>query len=142
MIGLGSDHGGYELKHKIKLYLESKNIPICDYGTHDGTPIDYPDVATYVCRKLSEGEIDVAFLFCGTGIGISIAANKCKGIIAAMVSDSYSAKMAKEHNNANVICMGGRTIGFEIAREIVDAFLSAEFAGGRHQARVDKILNI
>ena len=139
MIGLGSDHGGYELKEKIIKYFEDKKIPFHDYGTYNGEAVDYPDIASLVCGKITGGEIEYAFLFCGTGIGISIAANKHKGIRAAMVSDTYSSKMAKEHNNANVICMGGRTIGFEIAREIVEAYMSGSFMGGRHQVRVDKI---
>ena len=142
MIGMGSDHGGYELKEQIKKYLLEKGFEIKDYGTLDGTAVDYPDIAEVVCNGVVGGDCEFGILFCGTGIGISIAANKVKGIRAAHVTDSYSGKMAKEHNNANVICIGGRITGYEIAREIVDAYISAEFAGGRHIPRVEKIMSL
>lgn len=142
MIGLGSDHGGYELKNQIAEYLKSKGYEIQDFGVSDNTPIDYPDIAVKVSEKVADGTLECAFLFCGTGIGMSMAANKVKGIRAAHVTDSYSAKMTKKHNNANVVCMGGRITGYEIAREIVDEYLSASFDGGRHQARIDKISHI
>lgn len=142
MIGMGSDHGGYELKEQIKKHLTEKGFEIKDYGTLDGAAVDYPDIAKVVCDGVVGGDCEYGILFCGTGIGISIAANKVKGIRAAHVTDSYSGKMAKEHNNANVICIGGRITGYEIAREIVDAYISAEFAGGRHIPRVEKIMNL
>lgn len=142
MIGIGSDHGGYELKEKIKAYLKEKGFALKDFGTFDGEAVDYPDIAEIVCKSITSAECEWGILFCGTGVGISMSANKIKGIRAAHVTDSYSAKMAKEHNNANVICMGGRITGYEIAREIVEAFINAEFAGGRHERRVNKIMNL
>jgi len=141
-IGIGSDHGGFELKAQLKKYLIDKGIELKEYGTIDGSSIDYPDVAIDVCEKVVTGELDCAILVCGTGIGISIAANKVCGIRAAHVTDSYSARMAREHNNANVICLGGRITGVEIAYTIIDEYLSAKFQGGRHQTRVDKIMSI
>ncbi len=141
-IGIGSDHGGFELKTQLKKYLVDKGIELKEYGTIDGESIDYPDVATDVCEKVVDGELDCAILVCGTGIGISIAANKVCGIRAAHVTDSYSARMAREHNDANVICLGGRITGVEIAYDIVNAYLGAQFQGGRHQTRVDKIMSI
>jgi len=141
-IGIGSDHGGFELKTQLKKYLEDKGIDVKEYGTLDGSSIDYPDVAMETCKKVVAGDLDCAILVCGTGIGISIAANKVCGIRAAHVTDSYSARMAREHNNANVICLGGRITGVEIAYTIVDEYLGATFQGGRHQTRVDKIMSI
>jgi len=141
-IGLGSDHGGFILKNQIKDYLTEKGYDVHDYGIYDGTAIDYPDVAQNVCPRVLTGEIDCAILFCGTGIGISIAANKIKGIRAAHVTDSFSSQMAMLHNNANVLCLGGRITGVEIAYTIVDAYLNASFAGGRHENRVNKIMKI
>lgn len=142
MIGMGSDRGGYELKEQIKAYLNEKGVELKDFGTFNGESVDYPDIAEIVCESVVSGECNFGILFCGTGIGISISANKIKGIRAAHVTDSYSAKMAKEHNNANIICLGGRITGYEIAREIVDAYMNAEFAGGRHERRVEKIMNL
>ena len=142
MIGIGSDHGGYELKEQIKTYLKEKGVELKDFGTFDGGAVDYPDIAEIVCKSVVSSECEFGILFCGTGIGISISANKINGIRAAHVTDSYSAKMSKEHNNANIICLGGRITGYEIAREIVDAYMNAEFAGGRHERRVEKIMNL
>lgn len=139
MIGIGCDHGGYELKEHIKKVLLEKGIEIKDFGVHDTASVDYPDIAKPLCESVVKGECECGILVCGTGIGMSIAANKIKGIRAAHVTDSYSARMTKEHNNANVICLGGRITGVEIATDIVNAYLNAEFAGGRHQNRLDKI---
>lgn len=139
MIGIGSDHGGFELKTAVKEFLEQQGLEVRDYGCFDKSSVDYPDIAEAVCRDVVSGKAACGMLFCGTGIGISIAANKIDGIRAAHVTDSYSARMAREHNNANVICLGGRILGVEIALEIVKAYLNASFAGGRHQGRVDKI---
>lgn len=139
MIGIGCDHGGYELKEHIKKVLLEKGIEIKDFGVHDTSSVDYPDIAKPLCESVVKGECECGILVCGTGIGMSIAANKIKGIRAAHVTDSYSARMTKEHNNANVICIGGRITGVEIATDIVNAYLNAEFAGGRHQNRIDKI---
>lgn len=139
MLAIGSDHGGFELKGHIIKHLEQIGIEYKDYGCYDEQSVDYPDIAKAVGGAVSKGECERGILICGTGIGISIAANKIDGIRAALCSDVYSAKMTKEHNNANIICMGGRVIGRELAFMIVDAWLGAEFAGGRHQARIDKI---
>lgn len=142
MIAIGSDHGGFELKEKIIRHLENKGIELKDYGTYSPQSVDYPDIAQKVCSHILDGTCDKGILICGTGIGISIAANKIKGIRAALCSDVYSAKMTKRHNNANVITLGGRVIGEELAYEIIDAWMNAEFEGGRHQARIDKIAKL
>lgn len=139
MIAIGSDHGGFELKNHIINYLKEKNIDIKDFGCFDENSVDYPDIAEAVCDSINSGESECGILVCGTGIGISIAANKIDGIRAAHCHDVYSAEMTKRHNNANVICMGGRVVGRELAFKIVDAWLGAEFEGGRHQNRIDKI---
>ena len=139
MLAIGSDHGGFELKNHVMKHLDELGIEYKDYGCYDENSVDYPDIAKTVGEAVASGECDRGILICGTGIGISIAANKIKGIRAALCSDVYSAKMTKEHNNANIICMGGRVIGRELAFMIVDTWLSAEFQGGRHQARIDKI---
>ena len=140
MIGIGNDHGGYELKLHIKKLLEAKGYEIKDFGTHDTNSADYPDISIPVCESVVSGECEYGILVCGTGIGMSIAANKINGIRAAHVTDSFSARMTKMHNNANVICLGGRITGPEIASDIVEAFLGAEFQGGRHENRVNKIM--
>lgn len=139
MLAIGSDHGGYELKEHIKKYLEEKGVEYKDFGCYDESSVDYPDIAEAVCKSINDGESENGILVCGTGIGISIAANKIDGIRAAHCHDVYSAEMTKRHNNANVICMGGRVIGRELAFKIIDAWLGAEFEGGRHQTRIDKI---
>lgn len=142
MLAIGSDHGGYELKEHIKKYLDEKGVEYKDFGCYDENSVDYPDIAQKVCDAINNKECENGILVCGTGIGISIAANKIDGIRAAHCHDVYSAEMTKRHNNANVICMGGRVIGRELAFKIVDAWLGAEFEGGRHQTRIDKIHNL
>lgn len=142
MIALGSDHGGVALKEVIKAYFDENNIAYKDYGTSADVPMDYPDIAESVSHKVLDGECDKGILFCGTGIGVSIAANKVKGIRAAHVTDVFSAKMAKEHNDAQIICLGERITGPGLAVEIVKAYLASEHQGGRHQRRVDKIMAI
>lgn len=142
MIAIGCDHGGYELKEHIKKHLEEIGEEYKDYGTYSEESVDYPDCAGPVCRAVLDKTADKGILICGTGIGISIAANKYKGIRAALCSDVYSAKMTKQHNNANVICLGGRVTGRELAFMIVDAWLNAEFEGGRHESRIAKIHKI
>ena len=142
MIAIGSDHGGFELKEHIKRYLINEGVEIKDYGTFTEDSVDYPDCAAPVCRSVLSGEAESGILVCGTGIGISIAANKFKGIRAALCGDVYSAKMAKEHNNANIICLGGRVTGRELAFMIVDAWRNAKHLGGRHADRVAKIHSI
>ncbi len=140
MIGIGNDHGGFELKMHIKNLLESKGYQVKDFGIHNTEAVDYPDIAVPVCESVVSGECECAILVCGTGIGMSIAANKINGIRAAHVTDSFSARMTKMHNNSNVICLGGRITGPEIASDIVEAYLNAEFQGGRHENRVNKIM--
>ncbi|MEE1224641.1 MAG: ribose 5-phosphate isomerase B [Clostridia bacterium] len=142
MIAIGCDHGGFELKNHVIKYLQDKGYEVKDYGTYSEESVDYPDCAKPVCEAVISGEAENGILFCGTGIGISMAANKYKGIRAALCSDVYSAKMTKQHNNANIICMGGRVIGRELAFMIVDAWLETEFEGGRHANRIAKIHEI
>lgn len=140
MIGIGNDHGGFELKIHIKKMLESKGYEVKDFGTHNTDSVDYPDIAIPLCESVVSGECECGILVCGTGIGMSIAANKINGIRAAHITDSFSARMTKMHNNANVICLGGRITGPEIASDIVEAYLGAQFQGGRHENRVNKIM--
>jgi len=142
MIAIGSDHGGFELKNEIKKHLEARGFEVKDFGTYTKDSVDYPDIAEAVCVPVAKGEFEFGVLVCGTGIGISIAANKVKGIRAAHVTDPYSSEKAKQHNNANIIALGGRITGTDLALKIVDAYVDAEFEGGRHQARVDKIMNL
>lgn len=139
MIAIGSDHGGFELKNELIRHLESKNIEVKDFGCYNTDSVDYPDIAEVVCNSVISGECDKGILVCGTGIGMSIAANKIKGIRAALLNDTFSARMTAAHNDSNVIALGGRVVGPELAKDIVDAYLSSEFLGGRHQVRVDKI---
>lgn len=139
VIALGSDHGGFCLKETIKSHLEEKGIPYRDFGTYSSDSVDYPDFAKAVAMAVVNGECERGILVCGTGIGISIAANKVKGIRAALCHDAFSAQMSREHNNANVLAMGERVVGPGLALMIVDIWLSTEFAGGRHGRRVDKI---
>lgn len=139
MIAIGSDHGGYELKEQLLQFLEENRYETEDCGTFSGESVDYPDIAEKVAKVVLAGDAERGILICGTGIGISIAANKINGIRAAHCTDPYSARMAREHNNANIIALGGRITGTELAIEILCAYLDAEFQGGRHQRRVDKI---
>lgn len=137
---IGSDHGGFELKEEVKKYLESQGHEVIDVGTYTPDSCDYPDIAKAGCEKITSGECERGILICGTGIGISMAANKIRGIRAACCSDTYSARYTRLHNDANVLCFGGRVVGGGLACELVDAYLSVEFEGGRHQRRVDKIM--
>ena len=137
---IGSDHGGFELKEEVKKYLESLGHEVVDVGTYTSDSCDYPDIAKAGCEKITSGECERGILICGTGIGISMAANKIRGIRAACCSDTYSARYTRLHNDANVLCFGGRVVGGGLACELVDAYLSVEFEGGRHQRRVDKIM--
>ncbi|MEG0020039.1 MAG: ribose 5-phosphate isomerase B [Oscillospiraceae bacterium] len=139
MIVLAADHGGYELKEAVKKHLEDKGAAFIDVGTHSAQSVDYPDIAKLGCDKITKGECDKGLFFCGTGVGISIAANKIKGIRACCCSDCFSAKYTRLHNDANVLCMGGRVVGAGLACEIADLFLNTEFEGGRHAVRVGKI---
>lgn len=142
MIAIGSDHGGFELKTKIIEFLKEKNVEVKDFGCYNTDSVDYPDVAKDVCQAVVKNECERAILVCGTGIGISIAANKVRGIRAALCHSSFDAKMCRMHNDANVLCLGGRTTGPEIALEIVNSYLSASFEGGRHAKRVEKIMSL
>lgn len=139
---LASDHGAFELKKFIQEKLEAEGQEVLNLGVNEPVRIDYPDKAEEACERLKEEAYDLAILFCGTGIGMSIAANKISGIRAAHIADVYSARMAKQHNNANVICIGGRTIGPELAWAMVSAFLESEFEGGRHAERIEKIMSL
>lgn len=141
-IAIGSDHGGYNLKKVVVEHLNNKAVEVKDFGTHEAVSCDYPDYGHKVAEAIVNGEYDFGILICGTGIGISIAANKVPGIRAAHCTDSFSARASREHNNANVLCLGERITGTGIAIDIVEAFLSGEFQGGRHATRVDKITEI
>lgn len=141
-IGIGSDHGGYELKEEIKKHLEGKNIEVIDYGTNSTESVDYPDFGKAVSKAVVEEEVDRGIVVCGTGIGISIAANKVKGIRCALCNDSFSARMSRAHNDANVLALGGRTTGTALALDIVDTFIKEEFEGDRHSRRINKISKI
>jgi ribose 5-phosphate isomerase B len=141
-IGIGSDHGGFELKEYIKEYLEKEGIEYVDYGTNSSDSVDYPDYGLKLSTAVVEGEVDKGIAICGTGIGISIACNKVKGIRCALCGDTYSARMSIEHNNANILALGGRVIGRDLAIEIVNTWLNAKFEGGRHKLRIDKITDI
>lgn len=138
-MAIGSDHGGFHLKSKIIDYLKEQNIDYHDFGTHSTDSVDYPDYAAAVAGAVARGEFSRGILCCGTGIGVSIAANKVPGIRAALCHDTFSARMAGEHNMANIITLGERVIGPGLARDIVGAWLGARFAGGRHARRIEKI---
>ena len=142
MIALGADHGGFELKEAIKKHLDETGVEYKDFGTFSTDSIDYAKIAFKTCQAVTGGECEKAILCCGTGIGISMAANKVKGIRAACCSDYFSAKYTRLHNNANALCMGGRVVGTGLACELVDVFLNTEFEGGRHQRRIDQITAI
>nr|WP_187694840.1 ribose 5-phosphate isomerase B [Thermovenabulum gondwanense] len=140
-IAVASDHGGYELKEKVVEFLKEKGYDFQDFGTFSKESVDYPDMALIVAEKVAKGEFERGILICGTGIGISIAANKVKGIRAALCNDVYSARMSRLHNDANILAMGGRVIGPGLALLIVEEWLKTPFEGGRHKVRVDKITN-
>ena len=142
MLAIGSDGAGYELKKAIIAWLEEKNIPYMEFGCMNGESCDYPLVAKEVCERVISGNAERAILVCGTGIGISMAANKIKGIRAAVCTDAYTAKYTRLHNDANVLCVGGRVTGPGVGVEIVETFLNTGFEGGRHQRRVDQISEI
>jgi ribose 5-phosphate isomerase B len=140
-VAIASDHAGFELKENLKATLAEMGISVLDLGTHNGDSVDYPDFAYAVTDAFREGKADTGVLVCGTGIGISIAANRHAGIRAALVHDALGARMARQHNDANVICFGGRMIGADVARDCLQVFLSTEFEGGRHARRVGKLSN-
>jgi len=142
MIALASDHGGIQLKEAVKALLQERGIPFEDCGTDAGASVDYPDYGEKVARKVAAGSAEKGVLFCGTGIGMSIVANKFPHVRAALVTDAFMAQMAKEHNNANILVLGGRVLDGNQAREMVATWLDAVFEGGRHQGRLDKIARI
>jgi ribose 5-phosphate isomerase B len=139
MIIIGSDHGGRSLKTALNSYLNRRGFQVADAGTDSDASVDYPDFGQKVAETVIAGKAELGILICGTGIGMSIAANKIPGIRAALVTDVFMARMAKEHNNANILVLGGRVLDEQIACDLVGAWLDATFEGGRHQSRLDKI---
>ena len=141
-IVIGCDHGGLEHKNAIAQHLTERGFEVIDHGIYENHSVDYPDIAVKVCADIVEGKADRGILVCGTGIGMSIAANKVKGIRAAACSEHFSAKFTRLHNDSNILCLGGRVIGIGTAIELADLFVDTEFEGGRHANRVDKIMAI
>lgn len=141
-IAIGADHAGFALKEKVREYLISKGYEVEDHGTDSTEAVDYPDFAERVATRVAAKEAAFGVLMCGTGLGVAMSANKVPGIRAAPCNDTLSARMAREHNDANVLAMGGRLLDEATARKILDTWLSTPFAGGRHQRRVDKIAGI
>ena len=139
VIALASDHGGLDLKNALIKRLKEEGYEALDLGTYTSDSVDYPDYAALMAKTIKEGKAERGILTCGTGIGISIAANRFPHIRAALVHDAFGARLCREHNNANVLVMGGRTTGIEVAYECMDIFLKTEFAGGRHAVRVNKL---
>ncbi|MCX6088550.1 MAG: ribose 5-phosphate isomerase B [Caldiserica bacterium CG02_land_8_20_14_3_00_36_38] len=138
-IAIGSDHAGFKLKETVKEFLKTSGIEVIDFGTHSEESADYPDFAFPVAEAVAKKEFDFGILICGTGIGMSITANKVAGIRAALCNDLFTANCSKEHNDANVLCMGGRIVGEGLAKAIVQTWLERKFQGGRHERRVKKI---
>ena len=141
-IAIGCDHGALDLKNAVIAHLESKNYEVVNFGTDTSASCNYPEYGKAVGEAVASGEAECGVLICGTGVGISLAANKVKGIRAAVCSEPVTARLTKLHNNANIICFGARIVGIEMAKAIVDAWLDTEFEGGRHQTRVDMIMAI
>lgn len=141
-IALGADHAGFELKNHVKQHLAGRGIQVEDLGAHTSDSVDYPDFAREVAERVAGHEADLGVLVCGTGIGMAISANKVPGIRAANCDSVFTAQMAREHNDANVLTLGARVLEPGAAKEVVDAWLNASFAGGRHQRRIDKIHSI
>ncbi len=142
MIAIACDHGGLSLKNSVVTWLKEWDYQVQDFGVHSNTSVDYPDYAVLVGKAVVSGECSCGILICGTGIGMAISANKVAGVRAANVENIYSARMFREHNNGNVLCLGARITGIEIAKEIVKSYLSTEFSGGRHERRVNKMMAI
>jgi ribose 5-phosphate isomerase B len=138
-IALGADHAGVQLKQQVRQLLDERRIEYTDFGTHAADSVDYPDFAANVAREVAADRFDFGILVCGSGIGMAIAANKIPGIRAAAITDEPSAKLSREHNNANVLALGERLTSPDVAKQIVNTFLDTPFAGGRHQRRIDKI---
>ena len=140
MLAMCSDHAGVKQKYELIEFLEAKGEEVCDLGCFSEESVDYPMFAEAVCEKVQNGQADWGILICGTGIGMSLAANKCQGIRAALLSDVFSAKMAKEHNNANVVCLGARVLKTEQMKEFLDAFMAGQFQGGNHARRIEQVM--
>lgn len=141
-IGIGNDHAALEMKNQVMEYLEEKGYEVINYGTNTPESCNYPEFGEKVGRAVVSGEVDCGILICGTGVGISLSANKVKGVRAVVCSEPYSAKLSKQHNNTNILAFGARVVGIELAKMIIDEWLGAEFEGGRHQTRVDMIMAI
>jgi ribose 5-phosphate isomerase B len=142
VIALGADHAGWELKEALKAWLMDQGNQVLDFGTHSPESVDYPDYASQVAEAVAVGKVDRGVLVCGTGIGMAITANKVPGVRAALCSDAYTARMSREHNDANVLALGGRLMGPDAAIEILGTFLATDFAEGRHTQRVNKIASL
>ncbi|MCL7489532.1 MAG: ribose 5-phosphate isomerase B [Desulfobulbaceae bacterium] len=138
-IAIASDHGGYELRKLVASYLQDNGHEVVDHGCYSHDSVDYPDFAKLVCDEVGSGSCEAGILICGTGIGMSIAANRHRNIRAALCHEAFTARMSREHNNANVLCLGERVIGSEVALDAVRVWVNTEFAGGRHQKRLDKL---
>ncbi len=142
MIAFGCDHAGFELKKAVLDYLDSKGIEYKDFGVNNNNSVNYAPIAAQVARSVASGECEKGILVCGTGIGMSLAANKIKGIRAAVCSDSFSCKYTRLHNDANILCFGARVVGDGVAQELVELFLTTEFEGGKHKVRIDEIAKL
>ncbi len=140
ILALACDHGGYELKNEIKALLDKKGVIYADFGCDTAESVNYPDYAHKLCKAIQDGECYRGILFCGTGIGMCMAANKHRGIRAAVCSDTFSSRLTRMHNDANVLCLGGRVVGAGLAWDIVESFIDTEFEGGRHSTRVDMVM--
>lgn len=141
-VAIGNDHAGYELKGEIVKILQNNNYEVVDFGTCDSKSVDYPDYGLQVAEAVKNGDCDKGIIICGTGIGISVSANKVPGIRAALCTNSFMARLSREHNNANVLALGARIVGLDLAIDIVETWLKTEFLGDRHQRRLDKIEDI
>lgn len=141
-ITIGCDHAAYELKRKVIAHLQDRGVEVIDVGTHSTESCNYPDFAHAVCKNVQDGVTELGILICGTGIGMSMAANKHKGIRAAACSDTFSARLTRLHNDANVLCFGERVVGMGLALDLVDNFIDTDFEGGKHKIRVDMITAI
>lgn len=139
VVALASDHAGFALKEALRAWLLQQGVEVKDLGPADATSIDYPDQAHRLAEEVESGQVPLGVLVCGTGLGMSMAANRHPGVRAAVCTDAYTARMARQHNDANVLCLGARVIGGGLAEDVVHAFLSAEFEGGRHVRRLEKI---
>jgi len=141
-IGIACDHGGVGLKRALSRFLKDRGFEVTSFGTNSAASVDYPDYAEKLCRAILNGRLERGILICGTGIGMTMTANKFKRIRAALCTDEYMARMSREHNDANVLCLGGRVLGEELAKSIVDVWLKTPFAGGRHSRRLKKMAKI